>query len=217
MLDGGYGILPNKILFDDRLSSGAKLLFVMIASLCAEKGYCYAKNQYLAERMGVSTVTIGKQIAELKDYLEIVNPKNHLRQISLKENLVVPQRKLSGSYKENLVHINTSSNNTSLITTTNVVGQEAYGKPEINEIFDYWLQVRGYKISSRIKANRNACNNLLKQYGVAGVRRLIDGAELASQDRFAPNIADIEDLQRSLNKLLSWGKKATKNNMEVIS
>lgn len=110
MLDNGYGIMPNTVLFDSKISPSAKLLYVVISSLCAEKGYCYASNAYLGRKMNLSTVSISKHISSLSDYINIDNPKNELRQIRLKENLKAPQRKLKGSLKENLKHINTSTN-----------------------------------------------------------------------------------------------------------
>lgn len=46
-----YWIMPNKILFDKNLSDKQKLLYCLISSLCAEKGYCWASNDYLAEKI----------------------------------------------------------------------------------------------------------------------------------------------------------------------
>lgn len=95
------------------------------------------------------------------------------------------------------------------------IGQSQYGKPEINQLFETWESEVGYPISSRVKANRNACNNLLKKNGVEGVERLIRGVALAGQDEYAPTIGDFTELQSKLNKLLAWGKKKSVIN-EVI-
>lgn len=65
MLDQGYGIMPNKVLFDKNLSDKAKLLFCFISSLCAEKGFCRAWNKYIAERIGMSERTVREHISIL--------------------------------------------------------------------------------------------------------------------------------------------------------
>lgn len=91
--------------------------------------------------------------------------------------------------------------------TTNVVLAKAEkSKPEINELFVYWQDKTGLAIQSQVKANRYACNNLLKRYSPEQVRQLIDGVAKAQADKYAPRIADFRDLQSKLNQLLTWGK-----------
>ena len=90
----GYGILPKKILKDKELSSTAKLLYVLISSLTAKTGYCYANNKYLGKEMGISEVQVSNTIKRLGKYLVIEDPKSHKRIINLKENFKEPQRKL---------------------------------------------------------------------------------------------------------------------------
>jgi hypothetical protein len=84
-------------------------------------------------------------------------------------------------------------------------------------MFDYWQKTTGIKIIARERANRYACNNMLKKHGDAKLRQLIDGVALAQDDRYAPSIADFTDLQSKLNQLLTWGKKKLKPTMEVIT
>ena len=84
---------------------------------------------------------------------------------------------------------------------------QTFGKPEINDLFNYWESIVGYPITSQAQKNRNACNNLLRKYSSTGVKQLIDGVDLASKDEYAPRIADFVELQTKLNTLLSWGKK----------
>ena len=47
VLEKGYGIMPMVVLEDKELSANQKLLYCLISSLCAEKGYCWATNKYL--------------------------------------------------------------------------------------------------------------------------------------------------------------------------
>lgn len=90
-----------------------------------------------------------------------------------------------------------------------------YGNTEINELFDYWQETTGIAISSKIKMNRNACNNLLKKNGIDNTKRLIDGVALARADQYAPRIADFIQLQSKLTELLVWGNKSTKGKKVV--
>jgi hypothetical protein len=67
MLDQWYGIMPNKVLFDKELTDKQKLLFCLISSLCAEKWYCRATNEYLWERLNASKTTISKNVSILQE------------------------------------------------------------------------------------------------------------------------------------------------------
>lgn len=85
MLDQGYGIMPNKVLFDKELSDKAKLLFCFISSLCAEKGFCRAGNEYIAEKMWMSERTAREHIAILakQGYINLVVEKWNQRKITV--------------------------------------------------------------------------------------------------------------------------------------
>ena len=66
-LSGGYAICFNQWLFDDRIRAQLPLL-LLISSLSAKEGYCYASNQYFAEKFKTSSVNISRWITELKKY-----------------------------------------------------------------------------------------------------------------------------------------------------
>lgn len=83
----------------------------------------------------------------------------------------------------------------------------SYGKPEINDLFDFWAVTVGYNIESRIQANRRAASTLLKKYGQDKLHRLIEGVSMAQSDRYAPGINDFSQLQQKTNDLIAWGKK----------
>lgn len=104
--------------------------------------------------------------------------------------------------------IKTIQDNTKTIqNTTNVVSAPArYGKPEINEMFDFWAAEVQYNIESKKQANRNACSNLLKKYGRTKLEQLIKGVSMAQSDPYAPRITDFCDLQSKTNQLVAWGK-----------
>lgn len=107
MLDEGYGMMPNKVLFDKSLSPNAKLLFVYISSLCAKEGYCWANNQHLGEKLGISKSQVSRHIRSLEKYIDISDPYNERRTIRLRKNAQVPTQKPQGSLRKNAQHNNT--------------------------------------------------------------------------------------------------------------
>lgn len=107
MLNKGYGLMPNVVLFDDELSPSAKLLFVYISSLCALEGYCWASNGHLAQRFGISESQVSRLLASLGKYIEIKKGANQYRTIKLRgENL--PTQKAQGGPRKNAYHNITS-------------------------------------------------------------------------------------------------------------
>lgn len=62
-----YAIIPANVRYDKDLVPNAKLLYGEITSLCNEKGYCWASNQYFAELYNVSDRTIKNWISQLAD------------------------------------------------------------------------------------------------------------------------------------------------------
>ncbi|MBR8461495.1 helix-turn-helix domain-containing protein [Campylobacter sp. faydin G-105] len=75
-LQNGYSICFNSWLFDERIQNELRLL-LLISSLCAKEGYCYAGNDYLSEKLNKSTDTISAGITKLRKlgYIEVENKK----------------------------------------------------------------------------------------------------------------------------------------------
>ncbi len=64
--------IPNDILFNSELNIYSRVLFGIILSLSRENGYCYASNEYLAERIGGTGRAVTNWILELKQMGEVM-------------------------------------------------------------------------------------------------------------------------------------------------
>lgn len=102
---------------------------------------------------------------------------------------------------------NKTNNNNKTLAKAKAQAPEKFGKPEINEAFEYWETTIGYPITGKRDANRRAAHNLIRKYDLAKLKQLIDGVKMANDDRYAPRISDFSSLQAKLNDLLLWGHK----------
>lgn len=92
ILQNGFCMIPNVVLYDNELSDKQKLLYWVISSLCAEKWYCRASNDYIWELLNADKRTISRNIAVLSEkwYIHITLDNNYKRYIEL--NSVVENR-----------------------------------------------------------------------------------------------------------------------------
>ena len=65
-----YAIIPANVRYDKDISPNAKLLFGEITSLCNQKGYCWATNEYFSTLYGVSDRTIQNLLKQLLNNLK---------------------------------------------------------------------------------------------------------------------------------------------------
>ena len=81
-----YVKVPIRILNNYQLSTGSKILFGEIFSLCNKEGYCYASNKYLADSLALSKKTISNYIRELRDegIIEYKIIKGNIRNIFIR-------------------------------------------------------------------------------------------------------------------------------------
>lgn len=112
-----YAIIPANVRYDKELSANAKLLYGEITSLCNDKGYCWATNQYFANLYEVSDRTIQNLIKQLADknfiHIQIINNSKRLIYINFTthENNFVPGTKnISYPHENNFTHNNKINN-----------------------------------------------------------------------------------------------------------
>ena len=116
----GYSICFNEWALDKDIKDELGLLLI-ISSLTAEKGYCYASNDYLAKIFETSVVTISRKIKilEEKKYIKIEYEKKGClvisRKIRLTKMLTAINKNVNRTINKNVKENNISNiNNTSI-------------------------------------------------------------------------------------------------------
>ena len=112
-----YAIIPANVRYDKELSANAKLLYGEITSLCNDKGYCWATNQYFSTLYDLSDRTIQNLIKQLADknfiHIEIINNSKRLIYINFtthEKNFTPGMKKISYPHEKNFTHNNKSNN-----------------------------------------------------------------------------------------------------------
>lgn len=126
--------MPNSVLYSKELTDKQKLLFCTISSLCAEKGYCRATNEYIGELLNADKRTISRNISALEEngYIAVEIENNTQRKITLDKNVQGDRQKCVGGDRQKCPHIITSNNITKeekIETLKNKLGVE-YGLSE---------------------------------------------------------------------------------------
>lgn len=106
MLDQWYWLMPNSVLFSKELTDKQKLLFCLISSLCAEKWYCRATNDYIGELLNADKRTISRNLSELEEKWFITIEIWIQRKISLDKNVYGGRQKCLGGVDKNVYHNN---------------------------------------------------------------------------------------------------------------
>ena len=116
----GYSICFNEWALDKEIKNELGLLLI-ISSLCAEKGYCFASNKYLSQLFDIPEQTISRKIKllENKKYITIEYKKRGCevieRYIRLTKLLIDDKQKcvstINKIVKDNNININNTSNN----------------------------------------------------------------------------------------------------------
>ena len=145
-MNNGYSICLNKWALDKDIKNELGLLLI-ISSLCAEKGYCWATNEYLAELFGITEVSVSSKIKKLeeKDYIEVTYEKRGCeitkRELRLKNILTDDSKNFYSTIKKNFKDNNINTNNTIINKEKNIIKKEEkskrFVKPTIEEIKAY--------------------------------------------------------------------------------
>ena len=125
-MENGYAICFNEWALDKEIKNELGLLLI-ISSLCAKKGYCFASNQYFSELFGIEQETISRKIKKLeeKKYISIEYEKRGCeikdRKIRLTKISIDDYQKYQSTIDKKVKDNNTSINNTSINIYNNTI------------------------------------------------------------------------------------------------
>jgi hypothetical protein len=220
--------IPKEVWLDTRLNALDKIILVEIDSLDCGEG-CFASNKYLADFCQCSEIKISKSVSLLIElgYLEVI--KFDGRKRFLKSCLIKNIRQTYKKYKADLYKIKDNNINNNIDNKNNIdksillEKSETYGNQEINEMFDKWKEMFGYKPKNS-KQNRFALYNMLraKDKGKDWIIQTMVILREAQKDKYAGavilNIADFYTLQQRCDIIWKWGSgKALRNNISKSS
>lgn len=141
IMSDGYWIMPNKVLFDKNLSDKQKLLYCLISSLCAEKGYCWASNNYLAEKIWYNKNNMYRLLNWLISewYISTVDNKEiwNQRRIyinSIHEKVDPIHKNVDSPIHKNVEHNNIIYNNTIIPDSNSLNSNTEQGKTIIPQL-----------------------------------------------------------------------------------
>lgn len=135
-MEQGYAICLNKWTLDETIKNELRLLLI-ISSLCAKEGYCYASNEYLANIFHETERNISVKLKKLesKGYLHIkydyVGTAVKSREIRLTKKSTAIDKNINRTIDKNI-----KDNNISNIKNINTNNKEIY-KESIEEIINY--------------------------------------------------------------------------------
>lgn len=117
-MEQGYALCLNEWALDKRIKNELGLLLI-ISSLTAKEGYCFASNEYLGKLFKEHPVNISKKIKKLEKlgYIKIEYKRTGYlvtgRKIRLAKMLTAINKNANRTISKNAKYNNTSINNTS--------------------------------------------------------------------------------------------------------
>lgn len=118
-INNGYSLCFNEWVLDKEIKNELGLLLI-ISSLCAEKGYCWATNKYFAELFGIDEVSVSRKIKllEKKKYISIEYEKRGCevknRYLRLTKMLTDDLQKNQSTINKNVKENNINNKNTNI-------------------------------------------------------------------------------------------------------
>lgn len=215
--------IPKEIWLDERLTALDKIILTEIDSLDGEEG-CYASNEYLAEFCQCCATKVSTSISLLikLGYVEVKKfdgRKRFLKSCLIKKvneplkNCKAECKKIKDNNIYNNIENNIDINNTNKLVSLEQA-PKTYGNEQINEMFDEWEKMFGYK-PKNCANNRRAVYNMLraKDKGKDWLLKTMLLLREAQKDRYAGKevlgVAGFSDMQYNYEKIWKWG--ATKN------
>jgi hypothetical protein len=219
-----YGAwIPPEIMIDNRLSPVDKLLYAEIACFGSEG--CYKKSEVLMERLGIKTYVFRKSCEKLEGFGYIKQCKQNNGRVMRKTTLGFAKSKNCTEPKcnnctmpkcKNCTVKNTDKNTDKSLISKDIKGAEApeiFGNIDINDLYDKWEEIVGFRVQSKQSLNRQAANTLIKRHTKEKVIGVMYAVRASLGEKYAPKISNFMDLRDRWNDLAIWCQR-TKNTQE---
>lgn len=172
----GYSICFNEWALNKDIKSELGLLLI-ISSLTAESGYCYASNNYLAKLFNIDEVSISRKLSKLvsKGYInidykrrgaEVVNREIRLTKM-LTDDLQKNQSTINKNVKDNNISSNNISKKETLINLVDSIKTHLLNKSALLE----WLEFKKYNYQ---KVGVDKLVKMLIEYSYENQQKIVD-------------------------------------------
>jgi hypothetical protein len=167
ILSEGWGMIPNKVLHDPSLTPFAKILYSELSSLAAKRGYCWATNQYLADKFGVHRDTVSKAISSISKYVIFEDRTSDRRKIWVHTLKSTPRRLRRTNLGDKSAHNNIIEEHKKIDAPSGT----SFPKEQYRAVADHFVQEyqRLWKVSVAPAVNFPAANKLLKAHFTRGL------------------------------------------------
>lgn len=133
MINEGYCLCWNEWALDSRIKNELGLLLI-ISSLSAEQGYCWASNEYLSKLFNETPVNISRKISKLNK-LGYVTIKYNYAGTSITSREIRPLTKMLTAINKNVngtVNKNVKENNISIKNINNNISNRYFNENAID-------------------------------------------------------------------------------------
>jgi len=209
-----FAIIPLEILEDINLSANSKLLYAEICALSRRSGKCFATNEYIAKRLGLSKRTIPTLLKELKEReLISVHIKAHSGgtfrdiRVSFNNDGGGRQRARGGIAKERGHNRNRQREIDNKINTSDSVAK-------VMKVFE--------QVNPSIKrmygniTQRKSADNLISRFGVDNVLKAAQVAVNLLEVKYSPKITTPYQLETKWAELVAFVKQNKPRNQVIL-
>lgn len=206
-----WSVIPTEVMLSKEISSTAKITYGIISSLCNEKGYCWASNNYLGKLLGKSETRMSLIVKELCDIglIESEVEQNYKRKITLRGVL----RKLKGGVKENLKGGLRKVKENSIIeynNNNNTIISEDKPRNDTQELLNMFYENINPNIKFQNKTLRADAEFLVNHYPIEKLQAMILYIKEHQGEQFFPSITTPSQLRDKMAQVINHKKKESK-------
>jgi len=216
-----WSVIPTEVMLNKEISSTTKILYGIIGSLCNEKGYCWASNDYLGELLGITSTRVSLIIKELVEIglIESEIEKNYKRKIKLKGVLrkvkVGVKEKLKGGLrkvKDNNIIKYYNNNNINNNNNNNNINNNSEDKPrnDVQELLKLFYENLNPNIKFQNKTLRADAEFLVNHYPLDKLETMILYIKEHQGEQYFPTITTPTQLRDKMALIINHRNREIK-------